>query len=36
MVCFTDTPIELADEHRKEYGPFGFGMKNGWLPASAV
>ena len=30
MVCFTDIPIELADEHRKEYGSFGIGMKKGW------
>ena len=30
MVCFTDIPIELADEHRKEYGLFGLGMKKEW------
>jgi len=30
MVCFTDIPIELADEHRKEYGPYGLGMKKEW------
>ena len=30
MVCFTDIPIELADEHRNEYGKFGLGMKKEW------
>lgn len=30
MVCFTDIPIELADEHRKEYGLYGLGMKKEW------
>jgi len=30
MVCFTDIPIELADEHRKVYGLFGIGMKKEW------
>lgn len=30
MVCFTDIPIGLADEHRKEYGLFGLGMKKEW------
>jgi hypothetical protein len=30
MVCFTDIPLELADEHRKQYGLFGLGMKKEW------
>lgn len=30
MVCFTDIPIELAGEHRKEYGSFGLEMKKEW------
>lgn len=30
MVCFTDIPMELIDEHRKEYGLFGLGMKKEW------
>lgn len=30
MVCFTDIPLKLADEHRKEYGLFGLGMKKEW------
>lgn len=30
MVCFTDIPIELANEHRKEYGKFGLGLKKQW------
>lgn len=30
MVCFTDIPIELVDEHKKEYGSFGIGLKKEW------
>ena len=30
MVCFTDIPIDLIDEHMKEYGSFGIGMKKEW------
>lgn len=30
MVCFTDIPIELSEEHRKEYGLYGIGMKKEW------
>lgn len=30
MVCFTDVPIELTNEHRKQYGEYGIGLKKEW------
>lgn len=30
MVCFTDIPIELTGEHRKQYGEYGIGLKKEW------
>ena len=30
MVCFTDMPIQVSDEHREEYGQFVIGMKKEW------
>ena len=30
MVCFTDIPIELTKEHRKQYGEYGIGLKKEW------
>lgn len=30
MVCFTDIPIELTEEHQKRYGEFGLGLKKDW------
>lgn len=30
MVCFTDIPIELTEEHRKQYGEYGIGLKKEW------
>lgn len=30
MVCFTDIPFELTEEHRKQYGEYGIGLKKEW------
>jgi Protein of unknown function (DUF2743). len=30
MVCFTDIPIELTKEHRRQYGEYGIGLKKEW------
>ena len=30
MVCFTDVPLDHLDEHTKQYGQFGIGMKKEW------
>lgn len=30
MVCFTDIPLDLSQEHRKQYGLFGIGLSKQW------
>lgn len=31
MTCFTETPIEFADGHTRDFGKFGIGFKIDWV-----
>lgn len=30
MVCFTDIPLDIIEDHQKKYGEYGLGMKKEW------